>query len=108
MSEKERDVPGLSERLRQAREASGLSQAQAAKLLGMHRPSLSNIESAERKVSAGELKEFARIYKVSTEWLLGEASSGDQQIKLAARKLSGLKENQPRNGYAYCRFTAEK
>jgi transcriptional regulator with XRE-family HTH domain len=89
---KELHVPGLAERLRQAREAAGLSQAQAARLLGMHRPSLSYIEAEERKVSAGELKQFAELYKVSTQWLLGEATDTEQRIKLAARKLSGLKE----------------
>jgi transcriptional regulator with XRE-family HTH domain len=92
MKPKTPDVPGLSTRLRQAREASGLSQSQAARLLGMHRPTVSNIEAGERKVSAGELKEFAEVYKVSTEWLLDEAMESNSQIKLAARKLSGLRD----------------
>ncbi len=92
MNPRESDVPGLAERLRQAREAAGLSQAQAAKLLDMHRPSLSNIEADQRKVSAGELIQFADLYKVSTEWILGEMPETEQRIKLAARKLSGLKD----------------
>ena len=86
------EIPGLGERLRQAREAAGLSQNQAAKLLGMHRPTLSNIEAEQRKVSAGELKEFAEAYKVSVEWLFGEQVEGSALVKLAARKLSSLKE----------------
>jgi transcriptional regulator with XRE-family HTH domain len=90
MSARTPDVPGLSVRLKQAREEAGLSQGQAAKLLGMHRPSLSNIEAGERKVSAGELKRFAELYKVSTEWLLGEVIEADSQVKMAARKLGGL------------------
>jgi transcriptional regulator with XRE-family HTH domain len=92
VSSKEQHVLGLSARLRQAREAAGLNQAQAAKLLGMHRPTLSNIEAEERKVSASELKQFAELYKVSTEWLLGETPDTNQRLKLAARKLSGLKD----------------
>ena len=92
MNAKTPDVPGLSTRLRQAREAAGLSQGQAAKLLEIHRPTLSNIEAGERKVSAGELKQFAELYKVSTEWLLGEIVKSDSRIKLAARKLSGLQD----------------
>jgi transcriptional regulator with XRE-family HTH domain len=92
MRPKTPDVPGLATRLRQAREAAGLSQAQSARLLGIHRPTLSNIEAGERKVSAGELKKFAGFYRVSTEWLLGEAIESDSQIKLAARKLSGLRD----------------
>jgi transcriptional regulator with XRE-family HTH domain len=86
------DSSGLAPRLRQAREASGLSQSQAAKLLGMHRPTLSNIEANERKVTTSELTLFAEIYKVSTEWLLGEEGSKDERIKLAARKLSSLRD----------------
>jgi len=58
----------------------------------MHRPTLSNIESGERKVSAVELKLFAEVYKVSTEWLLDEETDSNSRIKLAARKLSGLKD----------------
>jgi transcriptional regulator with XRE-family HTH domain len=83
---------GLAARLRQAREASGLSQSQAAKLLGLHRPTLSNIEAEERKVTTDELKLFAELYKVSTEWLLGEEVNKEERIKLAARKLSSLKD----------------
>jgi transcriptional regulator with XRE-family HTH domain len=87
-----RDLPGLGERLRQAREDAGLSQAQAANLLGLHRPSISEIESESRKVSAGELKNLAMLYHVSTEWLLGERIQSDERLKMAARKLEGLKE----------------
>jgi len=92
VNSKTSDVPGLSTRLRQAREAAGLTQSQAAKVLRMHRPTLSNIELGERKITAGELKLFAQVYKVSTEWLLDEPIEANSQIKLAARKLSGLKD----------------
>lgn len=86
------DVSELATRLRQAREAAGLSQSQAAKILDIHRPTLSNIETGTRKVSANELKLFADLYKVSTEWLLGQDGDRDEQIKLAARKLGSLKD----------------
>lgn len=84
------DLPGLGQRLRQAREDAGLSQAQAAKLLGLHRPAISEIESEGRKVSAGELKDFASLYHVSTSWLLGERIEVDEQLKMAARNLEAL------------------
>lgn len=92
MNRKIADVTGLSTRLKEAREASGLSQSQAARLLGMHRPTISTIEAGERKVSAGELKRFAQIYKVSAEWLLDEPLESNSQIRLAARKLSALRD----------------
>jgi len=64
-------------------------------MLGLHRPSVSEIEAGRRKVSADELATFARIYGVSMEWLAGEEDAADDEIgarlKLAARGLSGLK-----------------
>jgi transcriptional regulator with XRE-family HTH domain len=85
------DLPGLGQRLRQAREDAGLSQAQAAKLLGMHRPAISEIETEGRKVSAGELRNFGLLYHVSTAWLLGEPLQVNEQLKMAARNLASLK-----------------
>lgn len=85
------DLPGLGQRLRQAREDAGLSQAQAAKLLGLHRPAISEIESESRKVSAGELRDFALLYHVSTAWLLGEPLEVNEKLKMAARNLESLK-----------------
>ena len=89
---KSNDLPGIGERLRYAREATGLSQGQVAKLMGLHRPAISEMESERRKVSAGELKELARYYKVSVEWLTGEPVERNQKLKIAARKLSGLRD----------------
>src|SRR5690348_9165208 len=90
-SQKKTDLPGLGERLRQAREAAGLSQAQVAKLLDLHRPAITDIENEARKVSAGELTKFSDLYKVSIEWLSG-SESPSSHIKMAARKLEALKE----------------
>jgi len=84
----------LARRLRTAREHAGLSQGQVAKLLGMHRPTVSEIEAGRRKVSSEELSDFARIYEVSITWLAGaEAEEGeiDDRIRLAARDLMKLK-----------------
>lgn len=86
------EVPGLPDRLKQAREAAGLSQGQVSRLLKMHRPAISEIELGGRKVSAGELKAFADIYKVSVEWLLGEPLAGGSKLKMAARKLGSLRD----------------
>jgi transcriptional regulator with XRE-family HTH domain len=87
------DLPGIGDRLRQAREAAGLSQAQTAQRMDLHRPTVTEIENESRKVSAGELKQFAEIYHVSIESLMGDTATANDKIKLAARKLHGLKEN---------------
>jgi transcriptional regulator with XRE-family HTH domain len=89
---KSEDLPGIGARLRQAREAAGLTQEQIAKLLGLPRPAISEMEGETRRVSVGELKQLAHRYKVSMEWLTGEPPSRNDKIKVAARKLSALRE----------------
>lgn len=90
---KSKDLPGIGARLKAAREAAGLTQEQVAKLLGLPRPAISEMESETRTVSAGELKQLAACYKVSLPWLAGEPSYGaDEKIKMAARRLSALRD----------------
>ena len=82
----------IAERLRAAREQSGLSQGQAAALLKMQRPTISEIEAGRRRVAADELAGFARIYGVSISWLAAEKSEvPDPAAELAARELAKLK-----------------
>lgn len=85
----------IAERLKAARELAGLSQGQAARILELHRPSISEVEAGRRRVSAEELVAFARIYSVSVAWLVGDKSDPDTDVsprlELAARELSKLK-----------------
>ena len=83
----------LAERLRLAREQAGLSQGQVAKMLGMHRPTISEIEKGGRKVKAEELPLFADAYGVTGPWLAGTDGEADvdARVMLAARELSTLK-----------------
>jgi len=66
-------------------------------MLDMHRPTVSEIEAARRRVSAEELTEFARIYEVSVAWLIGEdserATEENERVLLAARRLARLKRD---------------
>lgn len=82
-------------RLRIAREQAGLSQGQVAKMLDVHRPTISEMEAGRRRVAAEELAKLAKIYDVSVSWLTsGEADEPNlarDRIELAARKLSKLK-----------------
>ena len=83
----------VASRLRAAREKAGLSQGQVAKMLGLHRPTISEIEAGRRKISAEELSELAKAYDVSVSWLAdGEAEVRDPAIELAARELVKLKK----------------
>lgn len=85
----------LAERLRTARELAGLSQGQVAKRLGIHRPSVSEIEAGRRKISAEELTALADLYAVDLSWLAGVEADPDEhqaRVELAARELSKLRE----------------
>lgn len=81
-------------RLRDARRLSGLSQGQVAKHMDMHRPTVSEIEAGNRKVSAEELSRFATLYDVGVAYLTGETpdsmSLNDPRLQLAARELQKL------------------
>jgi hypothetical protein len=61
----------------------------------MHRPSISEIEAGNRRVSADELTRLADLYDVKVGWVLGEApervATNDPKLQLAARELSKLK-----------------
>lgn len=82
----------IASRLRLARERAGLSQGQVAKLVEMHRPSVSEIEAGRRSVTAEELTKFAKIYSVTVGWLTGEPRDpAADRMELAARELSKLK-----------------
>ena len=87
--------PIIAERLREARKLAGLSQGQVAKMLEMHRPTVSEIEAGNRRVSADELSRFAEVYDVTVSWLVAETpeqlETNDPRLQLAARELSKLK-----------------
>ncbi|MEX0803153.1 MAG: helix-turn-helix transcriptional regulator [Candidatus Binatia bacterium] len=90
-----KDREKIGERLRAAREAAGLTQGQIAKKLGIHRPSISEIEAGRRRVSAEELAEMASAYGIQVGWITGneaETSPENDKIVLAARQLSKLKQ----------------
>ena len=88
-------IAAIPARLRAARENAGLSQGQVAKLMKMHRPSISEMEAGNRRVSADELARLADLYDVKVAWILGEtperAATDDPRLQLAAREISKLK-----------------
>ncbi len=85
----------IADRLRTARERAGLTQGQTAKLMNMHRPTISEIEAGRRRVAADELARFAELYGVSVAWLAGsredEPDLTDPQLAVVARELGKLK-----------------
>jgi len=94
MSKNNKEREEIGARLRTARELAGLSQAQVAKMISLHRPSVSEMEAGRRSVSAEELTKLAKIYDVNLPWLAGadpDEQIESDKIRLAARELAKLK-----------------
>ena len=79
MSINDQQSKKLANRLREARETAGLSQGEVARLLGYHRPTVSEIEAGRRRVAAIEVPVFAKTYGVSVGWLLGLTTEGAKE-----------------------------
>lgn len=60
----------FKERLKEAREQSGLTQTEVAKKLGLPQSYVSKIESGEQRVDAVELERLAKIYGKSVNYFL--------------------------------------
>lgn len=94
-TQKKKEV--IARRLALARKHAGLSQAQVAKMLNLHRPSISEAEAGRRNVTATELARLAEIYGVELDWLTcADTNATDEsrdRIQLAARELAKLKKD---------------
>lgn len=62
----------IGQRLREVREAIGYTQADVADRLGLHRPTVSEIEAGRRAVTSEELYRFAELYATSVSALLSD------------------------------------
>jgi len=82
----------MYERLREARKYLKLSQEFVARQMNLSRPTISAIESGQRKVTAEELARFSELYGVSTEELMYGKVSEDTQVEMFARAFSELSD----------------
>ena len=71
----------LGQRIKELREQSGISQQKLAEMLGVSRPTISQIESEERKISADELIKLAAIFNLSIESLLDSEKQPEVILK---------------------------
>jgi len=76
----------IGKRIKQLRQQVGISQHKLAELLDVSRPTISQIEHGERKVSAEELKKLADIFNTSMESLLNPAVEPAVLVKEARRR----------------------
>ena len=60
----------ISQRIKALRTSTGISQQRLADMLGVSRPTITQVESGERKVSSDELIKLSEIFNVSVEQLI--------------------------------------
>lgn len=70
----------LRENIINLRENSNMSQSELAKQIGIDNSYISKIERGTRKVSTSELDKIAKIFGVSTDYLLGREEKKKDEI----------------------------
>ena len=81
-----------AKKLKEARMRAGLSQDEAASLMKLNKRAISQIEAAQRNLSADELAQFSRIYNVDVrELLFVEFTAEGEEQRLAAKYSSFFK-----------------
>jgi len=68
-------VPKFSTRLRELRVSKNLRQEQVAKLIGVNKSAISTYENDTRQPSFEVLVRLANLYRVSTDYLLGQTNN---------------------------------
>ncbi len=79
---REEEQRKLGQRLKQAREAAGYSQQEAAELLDLSRPTIADIEAGRRRVDSLLLRELAGLYGVQPWELLGPADETSNTVQV--------------------------
>ena len=82
----------MNERLKNARKELKLSQEYVARQMNLSRPSISAIESGQRKVSVDELVKFSNLYGISVDELANGCTSSDTNTAMFSRAFSELSE----------------
>ncbi len=80
-------IAKFSTRLKELRVSKGLQQKQVAKLIGVNKSAISTYENDTRQPSFEILVRLANLYRVSTDYLLGQTNS-------RSLDLSGLEEHE--------------
>lgn len=92
----------IAGRLKARREEIGLTQAQVAESMGLHRPAVSEFEAGRRSVSSEELYQLARLYAVSIGELLSDA--GPRPADVLNAVFRGQGPDSARARFALARF----
>ncbi len=75
-----------TQRLTECREILDISKQKAAKMIGVSQPTYLRYESGEREPSIHVLKEIARVYNTSVDYLTGISDSNNPDYIIIDRK----------------------
>jgi len=78
-------VKKLGIRVKEFRQRLGISQEELARLLGVARPTISQMENGERKISAEEIPKLSKIFNVSSDILLGLKKEPEMVLRESTR-----------------------
>ena len=90
------DTNELARRLRQAREEAGISQQEVADAIGIHRTSVTQLETGNRSVSTLELTKLAALYGRDVTWLLSERAPEEDDVLVALHRAT-VPESSPQS-----------
>lgn len=84
------DRQEIAARLRQARTSLGFTQADAADALGVHRPTITEIEAGRRAVTSEELHRLSELYALPLGTLLSERGPSESDIERVLFRTASL------------------
>lgn len=87
-----RERERLAQRLKEAREAVGLSQDEVAKELELPRPAISQIENGNRRVEALELARLAKLYRQPLSFFADDEPPESPRLQALHRTAKDLSE----------------
>jgi transcriptional regulator with XRE-family HTH domain len=88
----------IGDRIQELRSQKGISQQRLAELLGVSRPTISQMENGERKISAEELGALSKIFNISVDSLLKRDEEPKvilQKARMDRRLQPGIRINVP-------------
>lgn len=97
----------MAARLRKARDAVGLSQADVATALGIPRSGVADFERGLRNVTALEMRRLSRLYGQDIAWLVGEPIDTLVSSELE-HAMARLAERDRRSVIQFARFLASQ
>lgn len=99
----------IAARLKEAREYLGLSQQEVSDATGISRTGISQLEAANRRVAAQELKALAKLYQRPVAYFTGEETAEfPEEINMLARQASALSDKDRSELMRFAEFLVQR